>query len=233
MPEPLADQEAEYRCTNCHRLLYHDELQHYACRPCEARGRNQITELAGLYRSLSTALAPGNNANTSGRVRTSRAAPLPVSLHILDMVGPGGIVAELQAIEDNWRSARGRVQGPRNDGVNWFASWRTKSPGHAIADHTTYITYNMRWACESYEEVAYDLGVIRKLHARAETAVAGPSRRCIVVACLAEYDDGTKCGAELPIDISAAATTCRTCGARWMRDDWVRLHEATLAASAA
>lgn len=230
MPEPLADQEAEYRCANCARLLYHDELQRYACRPCEARGRNQITELATLYKRLSNALAPGAIASNTGRITSSKEAPLPVSLHILDMVGPGGMVAKLQAIEDNWRSARGRVQGPRTDGVNWFASWRTKSPGQAVADHTTYIGINMQWACESYEEIAYDLDVIRTLHAKAEAAVAGPRRRCIVVSCLAEYDDGTVCGAELPIDISAAATTCRTCGARWMRDDWVRLHEATQAA---
>jgi DNA-directed RNA polymerase subunit RPC12/RpoP len=226
------DQEPAYRCGRCRRLLFDTELDRYVCRLCEDRAHQQISALPNLFRNLSSALAPGSSGNNSGRVSSTREAPLPVNVHVLDMIGPGGIVAELQAIEDNWRSARGRTIGPRNDGVRWFASTRAKSPNHAIAEHATYIAYNLMWACESHEEVAYDLGVISKAHAKAEGAILGNRPRRVLVSCLAEYDDGSTCGAELRIDVTAASTFCSECGARWGRDDWLRLHAASQASAA-
>jgi hypothetical protein len=222
-PEYDADQQPEYRCASCQRLLFHSELSRYACFLCEDRAQKQITALPSLYRNLSGALAPGARGANNSPVTSSREAPLPVNLHVLDMLGPGGIVAELQAIEDSWRTARGRTAGPHSDGVRWFATSRIKSPGCAIDDHAVFIAYNLQWACESYEEVPFDLDVIWKLHAKAQTAITGERRRRITVVCLSEYDDGRQCGAELSIDVSAASTTCRGCGAKWGRDDWLRL----------
>lgn len=232
MPTHTDAEQAEYRCTHCQRLLFADELNRFACWPCENRATQKITELPTLYKQLGGVLAPGARRSDSGRVSASREAPIPVNLHVLDLVGPGGIATKLQAIEDSWRSARGRSIGPRNDGVRWFATGRAKSPSFAVAEHALFIGYNLRWACESYEEVAADLTVIRELHAMAQTAITGHRRRRVMVSCLAQFDDGTTCGADLGIDITAAYTTCNECGARWGRDDWLRLHEFTQASAA-
>lgn len=232
MPTHTEHQQPEYRCSNCTRLLFADELNRFACWPCESRANQSITELPSLYRQLSSVLAPGSRTSETGRVRASREAPLPVNLHVLDLIGPGGIATKLQAIEDSWRSARGRTPGPRTDGVRWFATSRAKSPNFAVAEHAVFIGYNLRWACESYEEVAADLTVIRELHAMAQTAITGQRRRRVMVSCLAEFDDGTTCGADLGIDVAAAYSTCSECGARWGRDDWVRLHESMQASAA-
>lgn len=230
-PQPDSDQETEYRCTSCSRLLYLDELNRFACRPCEARGHKQITQLPTLYRHLSAALAPSSSQSNTGRVRSSKEAPLPVNLHVLAMLGPGGIVADLQAIEDSWRCARGRRPQPRHDGVRWFASSRVKAPAHAIKDHCLFIAYNLQWACEFYGEIAQDLAKIAELQQRAQGAIVGPRRRTVAVPCPSEYDDGTLCGAELRIDISVPVTRCRACGAEWGREHWVRWHDAIQAAA--
>lgn len=233
-PTPALDeQEPAYRCTSCSQLLFADELNRFACWPCESRANQKITALPTLYKQLSYALAPRASRSNTGRISsTSHEAPLPVNLHVLDLLGPGGIASKLAAIEDSWRTARGRTVGPRTDGIRWFATNRAKSPSFALVDHTTFIAYNLRWACEAYEEVAYDLGVIHEVYAKAETALTGHRRRRMTVSCVAEYDDGTTCGAELGIDVSAAYTICAECGARWGRDDWLRLHEATQVSAA-
>jgi DNA-directed RNA polymerase subunit RPC12/RpoP len=221
-PAPLhdPDQEPEYRCTNCSRLLFADELERFACRICEQRARDHLTALPGLYDQLADLLAPGSKSADSGRVSVGRAAPLPVSLHVLDMRGPGGIVAELVAIEEAWRAS-----------LRWTATPFRGSYEQTIRGTTLFLANNATWACSSYSEVAFDLDVIRQLRTKAESAVTGERRRRVAVTCLAEYDDGTQCGAELRIDVSASVTRCRECGAEWGREDWVRLHDGMQAAA--
>lgn len=226
-----ADQEPEYRCSNCARLLFHTELDRHACFLCEERASKHVAQLPVLYQHLSNALAPSSSQHNTGRVRSSRSAPLPVNLHVLDMLGPGGIVADLQAIEDSWRCARGRRPGPRTDGSRWFATSRVKTPPHAIKDHCLFIAYNLRWACESYEPIAQDLAKIQELQQRAQGVLIGPRRRTVAVSCPSEYDDGTVCGAELRIDITVPVTRCRSCGAGWGREHWVRWHDEMQAAA--
>lgn len=230
MPTPSDDQDPVYRCTNCPRLLFHDELSRYVCRVCEDRAQTQLAALPGLYGQLGDNLAPGAGRHDSGKITVSRGVPMPLNAHVLDMRGPGGIAAALLAIEDSWRSILGWGHPLRTNGVHVFAPWRT-NPERDIPRHVKFIGNNLPWACSSYEDVADDLDAIRKLHAQAQNAITGERRRRITVTCLSEYDDGSQCGADLNIDVAAASTVCGSCGARWGRDDWVRLHEATMAAS--
>lgn len=215
-----ADQEPAYRCAHCQRLLYADELARVACRLCEDRARTQLTALPGLYDQLGDALAPGSSASDGGRVEASKSAPLPVNVHVLDLRGPGGVVANLLAIEDSWRQA-----------LRWTATPFRGNYEQTIRGTVRFLSINVTWACSSYEEVSFDLDVIRKLHSQSQAATTGERRRRVAVTCLAEYDDSTVCGAELHIDTSAASTRCRTCGASWGREDWVRLHEGVQAAA--
>jgi DNA-directed RNA polymerase subunit RPC12/RpoP len=223
---PDADQEPEYRCTGCSRLLFADELERFACRICEQRATKQLTELPHLYEELGNVLAPGASTQTSGRVRTSKTAPLPVALQPLSLRAPGGIVAGLQAIEDSWRAALGWTMAPRTDGVRVFAPWRT-NPQAAIPEHTRFITNNLLWACASYEEVAYDLDVIGDLYWQAKNTITGTRPRLIPVRCRLLYDDGTECGEKMAVDINKTSARCPSCGTRWGREEWVALYEAT------
>lgn len=214
------DDQPEYRCTHCSRLLYADELNRFACRLCEGRARDNLAALPGLYDQLAGVLAPGSRGTDGGRVSIGRSAPIPVSLHVLDMRGPGGIVSQLLAIEEAWRAS-----------LRWTATPFRGSYEQAIRGVTLFLSNNAGWACSAYPEVSFDLDVIGQLKAKAETAVTGHRRRRVAATCLAEYDDGTQCGAELRIDISASATRCRECGAEWGREDWVRLHDGIQAAA--
>jgi Zn finger protein HypA/HybF involved in hydrogenase expression len=211
---PDADQEPEYRCSCCSRLLFADELERFACRICEQRARDHLTALPGLYDQLADLLAPGSKNGGDGRVSIGRSAPIPVSLHVLDMRGPGGIVAELVAIEEAWRAS-----------LRWTATPFRGNYEQTLLGTTKFLAANVTWACSDYAEVAFDLDVIRQLRSKAESAVTGNRRRRVMVTCLARYDDGTQCGADLRIDISATVTRCRECGAEWGREDWVRLHD--------
>lgn len=214
------DQDAEYRCSHCSRLLYADELSRFACRLCEDRARTQLTALPDLYDQLATALTPGSAHSDSGKVKASKSAPLPVSLHVLSMRGPGGVVSELIAIEDAWRAA-----------LRWTSTPFRGSYEQAIRGTVGFLANNVGWACDAYQEVSFDLDVIRKVHSQSQTVVTGERRRRIGVTCLAEYDDGRQCGAELRIDIGVPVTRCRECGAEWGREHWVRLHDGLQAAA--
>lgn len=232
MPIPLptqhdADQEPEYRCSNCARLLFADELDRYACRICEQRASKQLSELPALYDELGDLLTPGSGtSDAGGRVKTSKSAPLPVALQPLSLRAPGGIVAGLQAIEDNWRAALGWTMAPRSDGIRVFAPWRT-NPQAAIPEHARFIINNLLWACASYQEVPYDLDVISDLYWQAKNTITGSRPRLIHVRCRALYDDGGECGEKMTVDINKTSARCPVCVTRWGREEWVALYEAT------
>lgn len=225
---PDADQEPEYRCSCCSRLLFADELERFACRICEQRASQQVTELPSLYEQLGDMLTPGSGgSDTSERVRTSKTPPLPVALQPLNLRAAGGIATKLQAIEDDWRAALGWTQGPRHDGHRWIASWRTKSPTYAVAGHAEFISNNLLWAVGSYPEVAYDIDVISDLYWQAKNTLAGKRVRLIYVRCRALYEDGTECGSQMAVDINKTSARCPSCATRWGREEWVALYEAT------
>ncbi len=217
MPSPYADdQEPEYRCAHCARLLYQDELARYACRVCETRAGEQIRELGTLYGRLASVLAPGAAPSGGGRVTASKTAPLPVALQPLSLRGPGGIVGELQVIEDAWRKELRFTIAP-------FRGSAEQTLPHVIK----FLTNNVGWACDKYESVPDDLDTISRLHSQAKNTVDGTRPRLIPVVCRYLYDDGSECGERLRIDINRNVARCRTCGTRWGREEWVALYEAT------
>jgi DNA-directed RNA polymerase subunit RPC12/RpoP len=224
---PDVEQEPEYRCANCSRLLFTDELERFACRICEHRASKQLAELPSLYEELGDLLAPGSGASDNGaKVRVSKTAPLPVALQPLSLRAPGGIVAGLQAIEDSWRAALGWTMAPRSDGVRVFAPWRT-NPQAAIPQHAQFIANNLLWACASYEEIPFDLDVISDLYWQAKNTITGTRPRIIYVRCRLLYDDGGECGAQMAVDINKTSARCPSCATRWGREEWVALYEAT------
>lgn len=91
------------RCAICHALLP-DPTDLYACEACGYRLRTMLRELASQMPLLQELLRPGSAL--PGRGGSGRAhSPMPVRLDVLDLLGPGHIVA----LED--------THGDQSDGV--------------------------------------------------------------------------------------------------------------------
>lgn len=215
MPTPYDDQEPEYRCAHCARLLYQDELDRYACRVCEDRAGEQLRGLATLYGQLASVLQPGAAPSGGGRVATSKVAPLPVALQPLSLRGPGGIVGELQVIEDAWRKELRFTIAP------WRGSLEETLP-HVIK----FLTNNVGWAASCYEDVPEDLRVISRLHGQATTAITGERDVRVPLGCcpiIVDETTGELCGAKIRMSPWAPVIRCTTCGTSWGKTDWLRL----------
>lgn len=209
----LDEQEPAYRCTHCPRLLYQDELSRYACRICEDRATEQLAALPGLYAQLEAALTPGAT-HTGGRVTATRNPPLPAALQPLNLRGPGGIVTELQFIEDSWRRTLG-----------WTIAPFRGSLAQTLGPVVQFLTVNLPWACDAFEEVADDLKAISRLHAQATSAVTGERDARVPIGCCPVVDEetGAPCGEKLKVSPWALVIRCTGCGTSWQRDEWLRL----------
>jgi hypothetical protein len=211
---PHDEQEPAYRCTHCSRLLYQDELSRYACRVCEDRATEQLQALPGLYKQLEHVLQPGKDASQGGRVTVGRTAPLPVALQPLALRGPGGIVTKLQAIEESWRTTLGWTIAPfRGDHQQ------------TLTTLVPFLVNNLPWACSSYEEVAFDLQVISRLHTQATAAITGQRDTRVSIGYCPTIDEetGATCGQRLKVSPWAPTIRCGSCGASWARHEWLRL----------
>lgn len=219
-----------------HRL-WADELSRLVCRPCEETTATRIGELPGLFRRLNTTAALMKGARrTSGSVSGSRTAPVPPRLDVLALVGPGGVAARLQAIEDSWRQALGWQIPVRDDGVRVFASWRS-DPSRAVPARVRFLADNLLWACSSYESVGQDIDELRRLHGECKALVGGERKagRVKIGVCPVRVDD-RPCGAALTATADSHRVRCSGCGARWETlGEWRELRatqEAVLAEAA-
>lgn len=209
-----ADQQPEYRCTHCPRLLHHDEHDRYACHICENRATEQVQALPDLYRQLEYVLQPGKGAGHGGRVSVGRTAPLPVALQPLSLRGPGGIVSMLLGIEQRWRIQLDWAMLPQRGGYE------------ASLDGTvTVIVNNLPWACDEYASVADDLKLIGSLHTQATSAAVGEHDPRVPIGCcpIVNEHTGAPCGERLRVSPWALEIRCTGCGTRWARDEWLRL----------
>jgi hypothetical protein len=210
-----------------HRL-WDDELNRLVCRPCEAKTSTRIAELPGLFEVLNrTASLMKGARNVGGSVSGSRTAPIPPRLDVLAVVGPGGVAAELQAIEDAWRLALGRKIAPRTDGVRLFASWRS-NPAAAVPEHANFLRINLQRACESYESIGQDIETLRKLHTRCKALVEQkPKTGNVKIGLCPELVDGERCFEQLHANTGSFKTACGKCGAVWEGEtEWRKLRAA-------
>lgn len=211
-----SSEDTETRCTSCGRPLYETELDRWACRVCEDTARNKVTELGQLYHQLHSKLAPGTSSpDDAGHVSgATRSAPLPVSLTVLDLIGPGGVVTKLQTIEDDWRKTLG-----------WTVATFRGNAQQTLGKVIPFISNNIGWACSRYEDVAEDLKLIRTLHQRAEAVINGTRDQRVPVGCCPAVNSVTGQACALPLKVSpwALSIRCGGCGTSWDRDEWLRL----------
>ncbi|MFJ9633795.1 hypothetical protein ACIRU8_39485 [Streptomyces sp. NPDC101175] len=190
----------------CNRRLWVAEADRWACRPCEDATAARIRELPALFARLDTtaALMKGARRASSGSPGT-RTAPIPPRLDVLNVVGPGGAVARLSAIEDAWRQTLGWTVAP----------WRG-SPAQAMPGLVAFLRDNLLWACSSYEPVGQDIDDLRRLHGECTALVNDERRpgRVQIGSCPVRVGDGV-CWQPLTARADSHRVHCATCGGRW------------------
>lgn len=218
MHDPAID-DSEYiwpTCVSCRRNLWTIELDRQACRPCEDRTAVRIIELPILFRQLdSTAMLMRGARRPGAGSSGTRTAPIPARLEVLALVGPGGVAARLQAIEDSWRKALDWQPEIRSDGVRIFAPWR-EDAAEAVPQLARFIANNLLWACSSYESVADDIDEIRRLHSECMALVNDERRpgRVQIGNCPVSLGDSV-CWAPLTASAASHRVHCTACGTRW------------------
>ncbi|WP_330172976.1 hypothetical protein OG875_04855 [Streptomyces sp. NBC_01498] len=214
-----ADDDATYQwptCTACPRHLWADETGRQVCGICQEETGQRLADLPALFRRLNTTAALTRGARrTGGSTSGSKTPPIPPRLEVLALVGPGGVAARLQAIEDSWRTAlRWKIE-VRADAVRTFAPWRT-DPQREIPRLTQFLGNNLLWACSSYESVGQDIADLKRLHGEMK-AIAADERqpgRVQIGRCPNVAGDA-RCGADLTATAATHRIRCGTCGTRW------------------
>jgi len=195
--------------------LHHDELDRVVCRVCEDRAREQLDQLLKWHAQLPAKLLPGaGRGDQTGRVTgATRSAPLPVVLGPLNLIGPGGMVAQLQTVEDDWRRALGWTVQP----------WRG-SAAQTLPHVHRFLLNTLGWACSGYADVADDLAAVRRLHLQVDTVINGAKDPQVPIGtCPVMSQAGVACGERLRVSPFALRIQCPGCGTRWDRDQWLAL----------
>ncbi|EST24372.1 hypothetical protein [Streptomyces roseochromogenus] len=226
----LADYEWP-ACLACHQDLWEDETGRYACRPCENRTHQRLTELPGLFARLHTTAQLMRGARPAGAGTSGSPTPaIPPRIDVLNLASAGGVATRLQAIEDAWRKAFGRRIEPASDGVRIFAPWRT-TPGRAVAGQIEFLIINLQRACETYESIDQDIEEIRRIHAECSNALNPNQRpgRVKIGVCPVVLDDENelRCAAQLTASTSSFTVRCPNCQTTWDgNEEWKALHRA-------
>jgi hypothetical protein len=191
--------------TGSHRLRA-EELDRWACRPCEERTLKNLRELPGLFAQVNTTAALMRGARQQGAATSgSKLPPIPPRLEVLSLAATGGVATRLQAIEDAWRQTLGWTVTP----------WRG-NPGQSMPQQIGFLTNNLGWACERYEDVGQDIKEIRHLHAEC-TGVLSPDPRpgrVKIGLCPVQSDTG-RCGAQLTASTASHRVRCPQCRTEW------------------
>lgn len=216
---PAAPDEYEWPvCVTprCGKQLWAAESGRWACRPCEDATATRLAELPAFFVKLNaTSMLMRGARNPGASTSGSRTPPIPPRLDVLALVGPGGIAARLQAIEDSWRQALGWGHPVRSDGDRVFAAWRS-DPARDVPARVRFLVNNLLWACSSYESVGQDIDDLRRLHGECKALANHEPRagRVQIGACPASVGDGW-CGQSLTASTDNHRVHCGTCGARW------------------
>ncbi|MFH8751063.1 hypothetical protein ACH4GK_32020 [Streptomyces rimosus] len=199
-------------CTICMYGLRDGEWDRLACRICQDRGTMMLHALPLLYDQLGDLLEPGSGRG-DGRVSGTRGAPLPCSLHVLDLRAPGGLVTVLADWEAAVRDELGYEAAPFRGDLR-----------QTLAGTVTFLAANSPWIYASFSAAADLHHEVRAHHNHAQRLVTGeqPERK-IRVLC--------PCGATLPFTVSTHGEKCRYCGAQYGHSDLFDLPLADRAAA--
>ncbi|MGW1930444.1 hypothetical protein [Streptomyces sp. NPDC001919] len=192
----------------------------YLCRGCTRTLAEQLLRMPALYRALAAFLSPAARGATHGGRRPAAEAPLPVTEHVLDLRGPGGMVGILEKQRAELHAARG-----------WAAPVLGVGILNRVALAAGALAHSADWAAESWSEAGDFARVIRDLHGAAASVVhprLDEERGTRIGMCpkLVSEDEGDGvCGGVLRHYPGDQAVTCRWCGARFGPSEWSALRE--------
>ncbi|MFD7661026.1 hypothetical protein [Streptomyces sp. NPDC059788] len=194
-------------CSMCNRDLRDDEWGRAGCRICQERGTEMLRALPGLYDQLGDLLEPGSGRG-GGRVSGTKGAPLPCSLHVLDLRARGGLVTVLA----DWEAAV-------RDELGYEAAGFRGDLRQTLAGTVAFLAANTPWIYASFSGAADLHHEIRAHHGHAQRLVTGEQAECkIHVAC--------PCGATLSITLTTPGRQCARCGTQ---HTWQDLRDLPLA----
>lgn len=199
--------------TTCLLCEQPDETGSYLCPGCTKSTRVRLEGLPVLYRGLGALLAPAGGVG-QGRSGKGGPAPIPVSLDVLDVRGPGGMAGLLESWVDAARHDRGRPE-PAHTG----------SPEGRVDRACGELLGHMPWIAVSWPEAGQFAGEIREL-ARSVTSMIRPpaaERGSRVGNCQSVDMSGAICGAALWLAPGEQVVHCGWCGMNWPPATWTQL----------
>jgi predicted RNA-binding Zn-ribbon protein involved in translation (DUF1610 family) len=214
------------RCSCCPYALHGADYGRLACWRCEQRMYDRLNEVETLWNRLPDSAHRPTGVREPGR-SMSVYPGLPGNGNVINLTGPGDStpLGRLRAVEDDWRRAAGLpVQAFRG------------SAGQTMPLVLGFLRGRLPWACGAHknpllldgEQLLPDVQALNEALGRivgdlGQAVTGEPRARTIPVACLAEYDDGVVCGAELRVGANTIRTICPGCGAEWSRETFLRL----------
>lgn len=170
---------------------------------CEDRIRANLEALPGLYRSLADALQPGRRGG-DGRSST-RTAPLPCSLDVLDLRARGGI----EGVLGSWaRDLYEREQWPD---FPEYGSVETAVDGYA-----GILLINLTTLCDEHPAVKELADELRSVTAQARRLVTGEKPPIKVpVTCT--------CGTILRVTLDSPGARCPGCSEQYGHTELMNL----------
>jgi hypothetical protein len=199
-------------CGLCERP---DETGGYLCLGCTKDTRVRLECWPDLYDGLALFLAP-SVSGPQGRGSKPTYAPLPVSVDVLDLRGPGGLVGAAEG----WlavirRDRRLPVREPRGGAVEARLQ-------RAVAE----LLGHLPWVVVSWPDAAQFAEDIREV-TRSVSSIVRPEeptpRSMTLGRCVALREGGAVCGATVRLHPGEKAGRCQWCGMTWPPCTWAQL----------
>lgn len=197
-------------CTICRSNLYADELDRYACRPCERRIDRDLLALAGpggLYARLCLRIHPGKGGGGPA-VSGSRGSTMPPNEAVLNLTANGGIVSTLETWVEDWATYG---LGRAGDGGRLQ---------HRVDQAIGTLRLNLPRAVDRHPALDEFSREIWKLKRQCEAQISGErAPRRIPVQC--------PCGGVMRVTLDTEREECPGCGTEYGHTEVLRLTPTT------
>ncbi|MFF9688964.1 hypothetical protein [Streptomyces sp. NPDC014623] len=199
--------------TTCLLCDEHDETGGMLCPACTKATRVRLEALPVLYRGLAPLLTPSVSGG-QGRSGKGGPAPIPVTLDVLDIRGPGGMASLLESWVDAVRQERGRPEQPH-----------TGSPEGRVDRAAGALLGYLPWIAVSWSEAGDFAKEIRELARSVSTMIRPPDtdRGTRIGNCPAQFEDGVICGAALRLPPGERVVKCAWCLTSYPPATWAGL----------
>lgn len=199
--------------TTCLLCDEHDDTGGALCPGCTKATRVRLEALPVLYRALAPLLTPSVSVG-QGRSGKGGPAPIPVTLDILDIRGPGGMASLLESWVDAVRHERGRPEQPH-----------TGSPEGRVDRAVGALLGHLPWIAVSWSEAGDFAKEVKELARSVSTMIRPPDtqRGTRIGNCPAIDLSGALCGAVLRLAPGEKAVRCEWCGNRYPPFVWAQL----------